>query len=59
MDRNASGKTTLVKHLNGLLRPNKGRVILDDIDNRQHSVAELSQPGGLCISEPQRPYLRG
>jgi len=32
MGRNASGKTTLVKHLNGLLLPSKGRVEVDGIE---------------------------
>ena len=27
-----SGKSTLVQHLNGLLKPTKGEVIVDDID---------------------------
>ena len=27
-----SGKSTLIQHLNGLLRPNEGRVLLDGID---------------------------
>jgi len=52
MGRNASGKTTLVKHLNGLLRPNKGRVILDGIDTRQYSVAELSCQVGYVFQNP-------
>jgi len=52
MGRNASGKTTLVKHLNGLLRPNKGRVILDGIDTRQYSVAEVSRQVGYVFQNP-------
>ena len=27
-----SGKSTLIQHLNGLLRPNEGRVLLDGVD---------------------------
>ncbi|KAB2860035.1 MAG: ATP-binding cassette domain-containing protein, partial [Exiguobacterium chiriqhucha] len=29
-----SGKSTLVQHMNGLLRPTKGRVVVDDIEVR-------------------------
>ena len=52
MGRNASGKTTLVKHLNGLLRPTKGRVIMDGIDNKHCSVAELSRQVGYVFQNP-------
>jgi len=52
MGRNASGKTTLVKHLNGLLKPGKGRVIMDGIDTRQRSVAELSRQVGYVFQNP-------
>lgn len=52
MGRNASGKTTLVKHLNGLLKPSKGRVIIDGIDTRQCSVAELSRQVGYVFQNP-------
>jgi len=52
MGRNASGKTTLVKHLNGLLKPGKGRVIIGGIDTSQHSVAELSRQVGYVFQNP-------
>ena len=52
MGRNASGKTTLVKHLNGLLKPSKGRVIVSGIDTRHKDVAELSQQVGYVFQNP-------
>ena len=52
MGRNASGKTTLVRHLNGLLLPSKGRVIVDGIDTRDSSVAELSRYVGYVFQNP-------
>jgi len=52
MGRNASGKTTLVKQFNGLLKPSKGRVRLDGVDTRKSSVAELSQQVGYVFQNP-------
>jgi len=52
MGRNASGKTTLVKQLNGLLKPSKGRVRLDGVDTRKSTVAELSRRVGYVFQNP-------
>ena len=52
MGRNASGKTTLVKHLNGLLLPTKGKVEVNGIDTRDSSVAELSLTVGYVFQNP-------
>ena len=52
MGRNASGKTTLVKHLNGLLLPTKGKVEVNGIDTRDRSVAELSLTVGYVFQNP-------
>jgi energy-coupling factor transport system ATP-binding protein len=52
MGTNGAGKTTLVKHLNGLLRPDKGRVILDGVDTKHNSVAELARQIGLVMQNP-------
>jgi len=52
MGRNASGKTTLVKHLNGLLQPTKGRVTINGIDTKDNSVADLSQQVGYVFQNP-------
>jgi energy-coupling factor transporter ATP-binding protein EcfA2 len=52
MGRNASGKTTLVKHFNGLLKPTKGDVVLDDINTREATVAELSRKVGYVFQNP-------
>lgn len=52
MGRNASGKTTLIKHLDGLLQPSKGRVVVCGLDTRHRSVAELSQLVGYVFQNP-------
>lgn len=52
MGRNASGKTTLVKHLNGLLLPTKGKVEVNGIDTRDSSVAQLSLTVGYVFQNP-------
>ena len=52
MGRNASGKTTLVKHLNGLLAPTKGKVIVGGIDTKNSSVSELSLKVGYVFQNP-------
>ena len=52
MGRNASGKTTLVKHFNGLLKPTKGDVILGGINTKEVTVAELSRKVGYVFQNP-------
>jgi energy-coupling factor transport system ATP-binding protein len=52
--QNGSGKSTLVRHLNGLLRPTRGRVLLDGQDTTGRTVAELARSVGLCFQDPDR-----
>ena len=52
MGENGAGKTTLVKHFNGLLRPQKGRIMVDDVDVSQVSVASLARKVGLVFQNP-------
>jgi len=52
MGRNASGKTTLVKQLNGLLKPSKGKIRLEGVDTRKSTVAELSRRVGYVFQNP-------
>ncbi len=52
MGTNGAGKTTLIKHLNGLLRPDRGRVFIDGVDTSTMSVAELSRIVGLVWQNP-------
>lgn len=52
MGRNASGKTTLVKHINGLLKPTRGMVAVDGADTRKATVAELAKKVGFVFQNP-------
>jgi energy-coupling factor transport system ATP-binding protein len=52
MGRNASGKTTFIKHLNALLKPTKGEVIVSGVDTRKVTVAELSRTVGFVFQNP-------
>jgi energy-coupling factor transport system ATP-binding protein len=52
MGENGAGKTTLVKMFNGLLKPAKGRILVDGADAREKSVAQLSRDVGLIFQNP-------
>ena len=52
MGRNASGKTTLVKHFNGLLKPTRGMVAVDGTDTRKATIAELASKVGFVFQNP-------
>jgi energy-coupling factor transport system ATP-binding protein len=51
-----SGKSTLVQHLNGLLKPTKGRVLLEgeDIYQRKSGLKDLRQRVGLLFQFPEQ-----
>jgi energy-coupling factor transport system ATP-binding protein len=49
-----SGKSTLIRHLNGLLRPTAGRLLLDGEDVRGLRVAQLARRVGIAFQEPDR-----
>jgi energy-coupling factor transport system ATP-binding protein len=48
-----SGKTTLIKNLNGLFTPTRGRVLLDGRDVREYGPA-LRLKVGLAFQRPER-----
>jgi energy-coupling factor transport system ATP-binding protein len=52
MGENGAGKTTLVKMFNGLLKPVHGRVLVDGVETRERSVAQLSRNVGLIFQNP-------
>lgn len=51
---NGSGKTTLVKHLNGLLRPRRGRVRVHGEATDGRSIGELARKVGFLFQHPEQ-----
>ena len=49
---NAAGKSTLVKHAIGLLKPRQGRVLIGDLDSRRQSVAQIARTVGYVFQSP-------
>jgi energy-coupling factor transporter ATP-binding protein EcfA2 len=49
---NGAGKTTLVKHAIGLLKPGKGRVLVEGRDTGDMSVAEIAHTLGYVFQSP-------
>jgi energy-coupling factor transport system ATP-binding protein len=50
--RNGSGKTTFARHLNGLLRPTRGRVLLNGADTAGRTTAALARTVGYAFQNP-------
>ncbi|MCS7282553.1 MAG: energy-coupling factor ABC transporter ATP-binding protein [Anaerolineae bacterium] len=49
---NGAGKTTLVKHAIGLLKPRRGRVLVEGRDTRELSVAQVAHTVGYVFQSP-------
>ncbi len=50
--QNGAGKTTTVKMMNGLLKPTEGTVVVDGMDTRSFTAAQLSRKTGYVFQNP-------
>ena len=50
--QNGGGKTTLAKNLNGLLKPTKGRVLVDGLDTKTTPTHEIVKRVGYVFQNP-------
>ncbi|MEL7610698.1 MAG: ABC transporter ATP-binding protein [Bacillota bacterium] len=50
--QNGSGKTTIVKHFNGLLKPTEGDVLVDGVSVKEQSAGKLAQRVGYVYQNP-------
>jgi len=55
-----SGKTTLLKHLNGLLRPTRGRILFhgEDTGRRGFRISALRRRVGLVFQYPEQQLFK-
>jgi energy-coupling factor transport system ATP-binding protein len=56
--QNGCGKTTLVKHFNGLLKPTKGKVYIDGVDVETQTTAQLSRKVGIIFQNPDLQIVK-
>lgn len=52
MGQNGAGKSTFVKHFNGLLKPTIGTVKVNGVDTKKTSVAALARDVGFVFQNP-------
>ncbi len=52
-----SGKSTLIQHLNGILKPTVGRVIINGIDTKQKDLKELRRQVGIVFQYPEHQLI--
>ena len=59
MGKNGAGKSTLLQHFIGLLTPTRGRVLINGIDTRDTTVAELAKFVGYVFQNPEHQFVMG
>ncbi len=58
LGHNGSGKSTLAKHLNAILLPTKGKVIVDGIDTSDESrIFDLRRRAGMVFQNPDNQIV--
>lgn len=58
LGRNGSGKSTLAKHLNALLLPGEGEVIVDGMDTREEALRlQIRQRAGMVFQNPDNQIV--
>ena len=58
MGQNGAGKSTFVKHFNGLLKPSIGTVRANGVETTKTSVATLSEKRWFCFSESRSSIIQ-
>jgi energy-coupling factor transport system ATP-binding protein len=51
--KNGAGKTTLARHLNSLLKPTSGTVVVQGIDASKRSASEMAREVGYVFQNPE------
>ncbi|HNZ15478.1 MAG TPA: ABC transporter ATP-binding protein, partial [Anaerolineaceae bacterium] len=54
LGHNGSGKTTMVKHALGLLKPTSGKVLLEGVDSKKSTVATSAKTIGYVFQSPSQ-----
>lgn len=55
---NGAGKSTLARHLNALLRPTTGRVLVGEHDTHTTSTAQLARSVGYVFQQPDQQIFK-
>ncbi|MFC7018475.1 MULTISPECIES: ABC transporter ATP-binding protein [Haloarcula] len=50
--QNGAGKSTFLKHLNGLLEPSEGKTTVNGLDTADHNISELAGEVALAFQNP-------
>lgn len=54
LGHNGSGKTTMVKHALGLLKPTSGKVLLEGVDSKKSTIATAAKTIGYVFQSPSQ-----
>ena len=58
LGRNGTGKSSLAKHINGLLMPTEGAVYVKGMDTRDHSqILKIRQSAGIVFQNPDNQIV--
>ena len=57
---NGSGKSTFAKHLNGLILPQKGKVLIDDLEVQDNqTIWDVRKKVGMVFQNPDNQFVGG